>query len=145
MKPWPPRGGGYALDGSRRSHWRTSPSSEQVRKRNGEDSVTMRFTLSTWLRYNLALVLPSLRYRVPLKNSLKRRLRVEAANAEVAASFLLPVEYSISKTRTCESPAHVTRVPSFECGINLTEKMLALWPVKTVVLSANGASEESGW
>ena len=53
--------------------------------------------------------------------------------------------YSISKTRTSASPAAVTRVRSLECGMNLTENMLAVWPVATVVVRANGATVESGW
>ena len=53
--------------------------------------------------------------------------------------------YSISKTRTSASPAAVMRVRSLECGINFTENMLAVWPVATVVVRANGATDESGW
>lgn len=53
-------------------------------------------------------------------------------------------QYSMSKTLTCPSPAHVTRILSFECGINLTENMLAVWPVATVVASTKGTVDESG-
>lgn len=52
---------------------------------------------------------------------------------------------SISKTRTSQSPAQVTSVASFECGINLTENMFAVWPVATVVEKANLEVEYSGW
>lgn len=51
---------------------------------------------------------------------------------------------SISKTLTSASPAHVTSVRSFEWGINLTENILAVWPVATVVVRENGKLEDSG-
>ena len=51
----------------------------------------------------------------------------------------------MSKMRTSESPAQVTSVRSPECGMNLTEKMLAEWPVEMDVLSAKGAVDDSGW
>ena len=44
----------------------TSPSSEHVRKRLGDDSVTILFTLSPCDRYILAFVLPSFKYLTPL-------------------------------------------------------------------------------
>lgn len=49
----------------------------------------------------------------------------------------------MSKIRISESPAAVTRVRSFECGINLTEKILARWPVETVVASLKELGEPS--
>lgn len=64
------------------------------------------------------------------------------SNVDVAAALF---EYSISKTRTCESPAQVTSVRSLECGMNLTEKIFAMCPVAMVVFRENGAVEESGW
>lgn len=52
---------------------------------------------------------------------------------------------SISNTRTSQSPAQVTSVASFECGMNLTENMFAVCPVATVVEKANCDVEDSGW
>lgn len=51
---------------------------------------------------------------------------------------------SISNTRTSQSPAQVTSVASFECGMNLTENIFALWPVATVVENANRDANDSG-
>lgn len=44
----------------------TSPSSEHVRNKKGDDSVTIRFTRSACDRYTLALVSPWLKYLTPL-------------------------------------------------------------------------------
>lgn len=64
---------------------------------------------------------------------------------EVDGGMVDRLEYSRSKTRTWQSPAQVTSVLSLEPGINLTENIFSVWPVKTVVLSANRATEDSGW
>ena len=53
--------------------------------------------------------------------------------------------YSMSKTLTSASPAHVTSVRSAECGMNLTENMLAVWPVETAAVRAKGVVDDSGW
>ena len=63
---------------------------------------------------------------------------------EVDGGTVDRLECSRSKTRTWQSPAHVTSVLSLEPGINLTENMFSVWPVKTVVFSANCAAEDSG-
>lgn len=47
--------------------------------------------------------------------------------------------YSMSNMRTWVSPAAVTRVRSEEWGINLTEKMFCVWPVKIWVFSEKPA------
>ena len=71
-------------------------------------------------------------------------LDLPGVELEPAESIVERQLYSISKTLTSASPAHVTSVRSFECGINLTEKILALWPVATVVVRENGKLEDSG-
>lgn len=63
---------------------------------------------------------------------------------EVVEGMADRLECSRSKTRTWQSPAHVTSVLSLEPGINLTENIFSVWPVKTVVLSANCATKDSG-
>lgn len=63
---------------------------------------------------------------------------------EVDGGMVDRLECSRSKTRTWQSPAHVTNVLSLEPGINLTENIFSVWPVKMVVLSANCATEDSG-
>lgn len=64
---------------------------------------------------------------------------------EAEEACLADPECSMSKMRTSWSPAAVMRVRSFECGMNLTEKILAEWPVATVVVRANCEVESSGW
>ncbi len=81
-----------------------------------------------------------------LLNRLLSFATIRRADAELEASEgkVDRPEYSMSNTLTCPSPAHVTRVRSFECGMNLTENMLAVWPVATVVVSTKGIVDESG-
>lgn len=123
----------------------TSPSSEQVKKRLGDDSVTILFTRSACDLYTLAFVFPSLRYLTPLYMFWNLCPRpVVAIFDPIEDSTDIPL-YSISKTRTSASPAAVTSVWSLEWGMNLTENMLARWPVATVVVRAKGATDESGW
>jgi hypothetical protein len=106
--------------------------------------VTMRFTRSACDRYTRAFVFRSLRYCVPVKKVVIRLLLELESSAAGTPAALLRDEYSTSKTRTSESPAHVTKVWSFEWGMNFTEKMFALWPVAIVVLRAKGTVDESG-
>ena len=62
----------------------------------------------------------------------------------VAAPDFPPL-YSMSKTLTSASPAAVTKVRSLDCGMNLTQKILAMWPVATVVVRENGEVDVSDW
>lgn len=89
-------------------------------------------------------VLASLRCLTPSYKLLNREALPEEAELERSEGTVDCPLYSRSKTLTSESPAQVTRVRSFECGINLTEKMFALWPVDTVVVRANGEVDDSG-
>ena len=149
-----PLGAGYAEEGNRRSNWRTyddsqpypivitsvpltSPSSEHVRKTLGEDSVTIRFTLSVCDLYTLAFVFPSLRYLTPSWTLLNWGALPEEAKFDRSDGIDDRPLYSRSKTLTSASPAHVTSVRSFEWGINFTENIFAEWPVDTVVVRAN--------
>lgn len=79
-----------------------------------------------------------------MKKSATFLLRVAENISAAAALEAFLNEYSTSKTLTSESPAQERRVWSLEWGINLTEKIFAVWPVFIEVVRANGDVDESG-
>jgi hypothetical protein len=95
------------------SHCLTSPSSEHVKKKNGDDSVTILLTLSLCDRKTFELVSPSLSTRTP-------SLKLCSPNSDGLAFVVGDEpdiewpEYSMSKTLTSASPATVTMVWSLE-------------------------------
>jgi len=138
-------GDGYADEGCRKSHCLTSPSSEHVRNKYGEDSVTILLTRSPWLRYTRQLVSPSLRYLTPSKTLFRPLLLPAAAIVEAVEAALACPECSRSKILTSPSPAAVITVLSWLCGMNLTEKMFCVCPVATVQASWNCFPSRSDW
>jgi hypothetical protein len=72
------------------------------------------------------LVFPSFRNLALLKKLLNLLLLVLAEKLESAEALPDGPPLSMSKILTCESPAAVITVLSFECGMNLTEKMFCV-------------------
>ena len=107
--------------------------------------MTIRFTRSACDLYTRVLVSPKLKYLTPLYRLPKFFGLLDDVGLFVLEARAFWLECSISNTLTSLSPAHVTKVASFEWGMNLTEKIFSVWPVDRVVVRANCDTEDSGW